>query len=309
MNFRRITVVLSLVVLLTSCNVEQPMRWQTTNQVEFDLLVVQMPEATAVPLIPELRDKKRSAKASEMVIKLIKENKATLIGWPVLATKSGQRAVVEQIDEFRYATEYDPPGRTMVTKTVPGEGNSLPPTKNNPPQIESTVETVAGSLTATSLATPVPPDESAKVNETITSISEGIPTAFETRNIGVMLEIEPVVGPDGRTIDLNLVPQHVRFLGMRKAQIETADGKNKSVVEQPEFLTNKVTTSVQVEDGEHTLLGVFKVNEPPGTVEFFILHSRLKRIEVPVGRAKTMLSPGDPQPNGFGGPGGAGLGP
>ena len=39
------------------------------------------------------------------------------------------------------------------------------------------------------------------------------PTAFETRNTGVTLEVEPVVGPDGVTIDLNLVPQVVEFEG------------------------------------------------------------------------------------------------
>jgi hypothetical protein len=281
------------------------MKWQTTGQVEFDLLVVQMPEATAMPLIPELRDKKRASKAAEKAIKLIAEKKATLIGWPVLATKSGQRAVVEQIDEFRYATEYDPPGRSIVTKSIPGQtNNSSGGILGQTPGVESSIETVASTASADGADSLVPPDDSTKVIETTTSISEGAPTAFETRNIGVTMEIEPVVGPDGRTIDLNLVPQHVRFLGMRKAEIEQKGSNKKSVVEQPEFLTNKVTTSIQVMDGEHTLLGVFKVNDPPGTVELFILHTQLKRIEVPVGRAKTILSPGDPSPpNGFGGPG------
>src|SRR5207253_3890259 len=39
------------------------------------------------------------------------------------------------------------------------------------------------------------------------------PQTFETRNTGVTLEVEPVVGPDGTTIDLNLVPQVVEFEG------------------------------------------------------------------------------------------------
>ena len=47
----------------------------------------------------------------------------------------------------------------------------------------------------------------------ISVVTPTTPTAFETRNTGVTLEVEPVVGPDGVTIDLNLVPQVVEFEG------------------------------------------------------------------------------------------------
>src|SRR5881296_1195188 len=39
------------------------------------------------------------------------------------------------------------------------------------------------------------------------------PQDWETRNTGVTLEVEPVVGGDATTIDLNLVPQVVEFEG------------------------------------------------------------------------------------------------
>jgi general secretion pathway protein D len=38
------------------------------------------------------------------------------------------------------------------------------------------------------------------------------PTAFETRNVGVTLEFEPIADPDGQVI-LNVVPSVVTFLG------------------------------------------------------------------------------------------------
>jgi hypothetical protein len=213
---------------------------------------------------------------------------------------------VDQVDEFRYATEFDPPGRSIVTKSVKpvGESEADGAAENQNPKGPSTIlETTAGTENKDAGA-PVPETEGSDVVETTTNVHYGTPTAFETRNVGVMLEIEPVLGPDGRTIDISLVPQHVRFLGMRKAIVEHTGTEDKVIVEQPEFLTNKVTTSIQVVDGEHTLLGVFKVNDPPGTVELFILHTQLKKIEVPVGRAKTIISPGDQQSAG-----GAGLGP
>ena len=46
-----------------------------------------------------------------------------------------------------------------------------------------------------------------------TPVTPTTPTTFETRNTGVTLEVEPVVGPDGETIDLNLAPQVVEFDG------------------------------------------------------------------------------------------------
>ena len=74
---------------------------------------------------------------------------------------------------------------------------------------------------------------------------------------------------------------------MRKASISREGSKEKTIVEQPEFLTNRVTTSFEVVDGEYTLLGIFKVNDPPRTVELFILHTQLQKALVPIGQAKT----------------------
>ena len=42
-----------------------------------------------------------------------------------------------------------------------------------------------------------------------------------------------------------------------------------------------VDENTDVEDGDYTLLSVFTVPDMPGKTEFFILHTRIKRIEVP----------------------------
>lgn len=93
------------------------------------------------------------------------------------------------------------------------------------------------------------------------------PTAFETRNTGVTLEVEPVIGPDGYTIDLTLQPQVVEFegfvnygspiqttsvtaLGISQTTILTPN-----VINQPIFSVRKVTTSVTVFDGATVVLG------------------------------------------------------
>ena len=87
------------------------------------------------------------------------------------------------------------------------------------------------------------------------------------------MEVEPVVGPDGVTIDLNLVPQVVEFegfinygspifapttsfldpiLGLISSQPSII---TPNVINQPIFNSRKVTTSVSVWDGQTVVLG------------------------------------------------------
>jgi len=96
------------------------------------------------------------------------------------------------------------------------------------------------------------------------------PTAFETRNTGVTLEVEPVIGPDGYTIDLNLVPQVVEFEGfinygspITSSTTNFITGLSSTFVVTPkhhqpaDLSTRKVTTSVSVYDGSTVVLGGF----------------------------------------------------
>jgi general secretion pathway protein D len=97
------------------------------------------------------------------------------------------------------------------------------------------------------------------------------PTSFETRNVGVQLEVEPTVGPDGSTIELNLSPQITEFQGFVNygTPIETVAPvflggvaiSTKSVVltpntiNQPVFSVRQVDTQVTVYDGQTVVLG------------------------------------------------------
>jgi len=99
------------------------------------------------------------------------------------------------------------------------------------------------------------------------------PQDWETRNTGVTLEVEPVVGGDATTIDLNLIPQVVEFEGFINygspifaLGVNTVGGQagisvtnsillTPNVINQPVFSTRKVTTSVSVYDGQTVVLG------------------------------------------------------
>jgi general secretion pathway protein D len=178
----------------------------------------------------------------QVVMRALDQKKGVdLLSAPRVTTKSGQRAVIEIVREFRYPTQFQPP------------------------QIPQTV----GAVTSRSDTDIISLGGSSSVPVTPTT-----PTAFETRNTGVTLEVEPVVGPDGITIDLNLVPQVVEFEGFinygspilapRSSFLDTVTGGiitapqsviTPNVINQPVFSTRKVTTSVSVWDGQTVVLG------------------------------------------------------
>jgi general secretion pathway protein D len=166
----------------------------------------------------------------QVVVRALNQKKGVdLLSAPKVTTKSGQRAVIEIVREFRYPTTFTPP---------------------QVPSISSTTQVVSGVVPV--VVTPTTPQ------------------SFETRNTGVTLEVEPVVGPDGVTIDLNLVPQVVEFEGfinygspINAVGVNTIAGVTVSapvrltdnVINQPIFSTRKVTTSVNVWDGQTVVLG------------------------------------------------------
>ena len=181
----------------------------------------------------------------QVVVRALNQKKGVdLLSAPRVTTKSGQRAVIEIVREFRYPTQFQPP---QIPQTV------------------GAVRTDSGGL----VGDLIPLGSTSTVPVTPTT-----PTAFETRNTGVTLEVEPVVGPDGVTIDLNLVPQVVEFEGFINygspilspsstfldtvASVIRTTPQNvitPNVINQPIFSTRKITTSVSVWDGQTVVLG------------------------------------------------------
>jgi general secretion pathway protein D len=181
----------------------------------------------------------------QVVIRALNQKKGIdLLSAPRVTTKSGQRAVIEIVREFRYPTQFQPP---QIPQTVGA--------------VRTDSSGIVGDLIPLGSTSTVP-------------VTPTTPTAFETRNTGVTLEVEPVVGPDGVTIDLNLVPQVVEFEGFINygspilspsssfldtvANVIRTTPQNvitPNVINQPIFSTRKVTTSVSVWDGQTVVLG------------------------------------------------------
>jgi general secretion pathway protein D len=167
----------------------------------------------------------------QVVVRALNQKKGIdLLSAPSVTTKSGQRAIIEVIRELRYP-------RTYTAPQVPSIGSST---------------TTIGNQVVPVVVTPTTPQD------------------WETRNTGVTLEVEPVVGGDATTIDLNLIPQVVEFEGfinygspINAIGVNTVAGISisqpvqltQNVINQPVFSTRKVTTSVSVYDGQTVVLG------------------------------------------------------
>jgi general secretion pathway protein D len=165
----------------------------------------------------------------QVVLRGLNQSKGVdVLAAPTVITKSGQRANITVSREFRYPTEFDPP------------------------QIPQSLSNVVDGITYTASFAPITPST---------------PTAFEMRNVGITLEVEPVVGDGNRTVELNLVPSSVEFEGfidygedIQNSAPIGIGGQDvfytvRNDILQPIFRTNKVTTSVTVWDGNTVVLG------------------------------------------------------
>jgi general secretion pathway protein D len=176
----------------------------------------------------------------QMVIRAMDQRKGIdLMSAPSVTTKSGVKAVVNVVREFRYPTEFDPPQIPQDVGTdVTGAGGG-------------------GFGTSGFLTNPV--------------VTPSTPSSFEMRPVGVTLEVTPTVGADGYTIDLELAPEVVDFDGFINygTPIRTLSGGatgaivsrprsvevSPNVINQPIFSTRKVTTNVTIWDGMTLSLG------------------------------------------------------
>ncbi len=157
-----------------------------------------------------------------------------LISRPSVVAKSGQKASVEVVREFIYPTEYDPP---QIPTNVGSAGTGL-----------------GGGATPSIPVTPT------------------TPTAFETRRVGMVLDVEPLISDDGRSVDLTITPEFTEFVGFVNygSPIYSVQpltdafgitiGSTKveltpNTITQPIFSTKKIVSGVKVYDGATVVLG------------------------------------------------------
>ena len=125
-----------------------------------------------------------------------------------------------------------------------------------------------------------PPQLGSAVGTQVTPVVPTSPTAFETKNTGITLVVEPTVGPDSYTIELRLAPRVVEFDGFinygspinvpveSRQVLDILDNGlvnlniisntielTSNTINQPVFSTREVETQVSVYDGQTVVMG------------------------------------------------------
>lgn len=150
-----------------------------------------------------------------------------------VVVKPGQIAKIENVRDFIYPTEYDPPELPNELGFIPLGGN-----------VRLVVDVVDF---------PAVPAQ---------------PTAFETRGLGTSIEVEPTVAADNLTISLNVTLDVSEFTGfinygepILNSRLPLSDGSPSVVTSNrilmPVFDAVKETTNVTVWDGQTIAIGGF----------------------------------------------------
>jgi general secretion pathway protein D len=172
----------------------------------------------------------------KMIMRGLSQKKGTdLMTAPSVTARSGQKATIEIIREFIYPSEYEPP-------QIPNSVGQNQQQGFNP---------VTGGQSSIS-SFPVTP---------------ATPTAFQTRNTGVTLEIEPTISDNNTTIDLRFVPEIVEFEGFINYGSPIQSGGTdllgnpitvtitENRIEMPVFSARRVNTALTIYDGYTVALG------------------------------------------------------
>jgi hypothetical protein len=174
------------------------------------------------------------------LVAMVGKKEARQESMTVIRTRSGNKALGESILETIYATEYEP---AELPNTV-GVSISPPKPAADSPAPDAVPET--GKL-----------DQALEASQLGDLRTPATGTAFETRNTGLTIEVEPTASADWEIIDLRISSEHVLHAGTSK------HGQGLSLIEMPEFESQRILTAATVIPGKPFLLGTF--NRPPNS--------------------------------------------
>ena len=94
-----------------------------------------------------------------------------------------------------------------------------------------------------------------------------IPSAFEPRNVGGTLEIEPTLGSDNRTIDLRFVPEFLWHTGNTVWHEGKDTIGNPFKISMPDFYLVRMNTSITCIDGQYNFVATLSPKNDKGEVD------------------------------------------
>lgn len=139
----------------------------------------------------------------------VNEKQARIMETCIITAREGQKAVLSSIQEYIYPTENEPP-------EIPNSMGNMP---------------APFVLKSTNL------------------LGRSTPTAFETRDLGVTLEVEPSAGADAEIIDLRLAPEIVDRLRL-ETWSEHIDKLGDASITRPTIEMLRVRTGITLQCGK-----------------------------------------------------------
>ena len=190
---------------------------------------IEVPHEELTRLLLAPRTSSNDTELRKEVAKLVREGKATVVETMLCTGRSGERSLVESIEEYIYPTEYEPAGMPSQIHTT-GDGE----------KIESDSRDLATGPT---------------------------PTSFETRNLGSTLEIEPMIGANNMLIDLRIAPEIVYHVG-NETWAEWKDQYGDASIKMPTMYSMRTSTSVTLVDGQILLAAALSPKGENGFPDF-----------------------------------------
>ncbi|MEI7820963.1 MAG: hypothetical protein WCK55_08605 [Verrucomicrobiota bacterium] len=99
------------------------------------------------------------------------------------------------------------------------------------------------------------------------------PTAFASRQTGVLLAADAAASTDGKHITITATLEHVWMLGWQDFEQGRLANNEKILIKQPRFSSVKTAGTFAVLSGERTLLSIHRVPEREREMEIFILRA------------------------------------
>lgn len=169
----------------------------------------------------------------KQLAQLIKEGKANVLETMVCSTRSGTKGSVNSNEELIYPTEYEP-AQLAVEQT-------------------GTATTGDGGLVPT------------KVH--VRDLTTGpTPTAFETRPVGISMEVTPTLNAGGKRINFILNSEMVSHVG-QQVWSEWKGETGNTPIQMPTFYKVGINTTAAAADGQFLMIGAMSPKSDKGHID------------------------------------------
>lgn len=183
-------------------------------------------EAFSLPLADAATLRREGLPDAALYLELVKRTEGGTVNqehFAILCSRSGEKAMLENISEQIYPTEYEPGSAALAPTPAPEPAAA------------------DGSKPA---AQPAPAPAAAQG-----PLVPALPTSFETRNTGFTLEVEATIGGNSNIIDMRFAPDFVNLVDRVKF------GQGASETEMPTFESQRLTTALTLKSGVPMMIG------------------------------------------------------